>query len=679
MKRIIIVGGGYAGLAAAKHLGHTYKRNKDIEILLIDKNPYHTLMTELHEVAGARVPPEAVKVHFDKIFAVSKVKYVRDLIKKVDFKSRKINGVMSEYEYDYLILGTGVEPSFFNLPGVREHSFPLWSYDDAMDIREHTDKMFRLALGERDQVKRKEYLTFVIVGAGFTGMEMAGELMERKRKLCRRYGIDPNEVKIIIVEALADVLPMLPEKQRQIAIKYYKKKNIAIKTRSRCVKATEKTLELHTGEIIATRMIIWTCGVMGTDFSASLDVNTSHIRRPQPNRFMQCEKHPEVYFAGDMIWFMEDEKPLPQIVETALQTGKTAAENIIRAMSGKPCREHKTNYHGVMVSLGSRYGLSWNKGIAMRGFFALVLKHLVNFHYLSGVAGLNAVWGYLKHEFLDLEDKRSILGGHASGKVPVYWILLARLWLGLMWLVEGVNKISEGWLRFSSGSKSGWMFSNGVSQAGHKIADTASAASAAGEAAPAASQAVSDAVSAASGNGYSAAENAASAVSAASDTLQSAAQSATWTGDAGVTLGPLFNLDKPVLNPDSALVTWFRTTFMDGIFAHVNFAVFQTLVVFTEIAIGLAIMGGLLTFPAAIVSIGLCLVFTLSGMFSWSQLWFVFLAIAMLGGAGKAFGLDYWVMPRLKRIWNGTRFAKKTYLYIGYPDNRKKRRAAKKA
>ena len=139
------------------------------------------------------------------------------------------------------------------------------------------------------------------------------------------------------------------------------------------------------------------------------------------------------------------------------------------------------------------------------------------------------------------------------------------------------------------------------------------------------------------------------------------------------TWGPVWDTSLSILSWDNPLVTWFRQTFMDGMAAYIPFQFFQVMVVSVEVALGLALMGGLFTFPAAGVSIIMCLVFILSGLFSWSQLWFIFAAIVMLGGAGRNTGLDYWVMPWLKKWWNGTSLAHKTYLYKGEPKIRKRK------
>ena len=132
--KIVILGAGYAGIHAAKKLAKKYKKNKDIEITLIDKNPYHTLMTELHEVAGGRVPEESVKIDLYRIFNRTKVNVVVDKIEKIDEENQVVETAKGEYEYDYLMIGIGNQPAFFGIEGVEEHGFTLWSLEDALKI-----------------------------------------------------------------------------------------------------------------------------------------------------------------------------------------------------------------------------------------------------------------------------------------------------------------------------------------------------------------------------------------------------------------------------------------------------------------------------------------------------------------------------------------------------------------
>ena len=394
------------------------------------------------------------------------------------------------------------------------------------------------------------------------------------------------------------------------------------------------------------------------------------------NEYMQSVDYPNVYVVGDVTWYMEGKRVVPQIVENAVQTAETAAHNIEAEITGGAMHAFSSNYRGIMVSLGTFSGVAHVMGISLTGIFAIAVKHMINVIHLLGVAGINQVWEYVKHEFLDVKNERSFIGGLAAYKLRGYWPLLLRLWLGFMWVVEATNKMTEGWLDFSSGqSKTGWMFSKGVIQAGLKapsaatgaggVAATTAASAATGAAAAAASAApaAADATSAAS-----AAVSAAGAAGAAGAAATSAASAAAaGAAAAPVAHGPWLDTTRTILDPNSGLVTWFRHTFMDGIFAYLPYTWFQVFIVFAELLIGLALFGGVFTWWAAVVSIGMCIIFTLTGMFAWNQLWFLFAAIVMMGGAGRAFGLDSWIVPFFKRWWNGTRFARRSHFYADEP------------
>ena len=661
MTKIAILGGGYAGVHAGKIFHKAFKKNSDVEITLIDKNGYHTLMTELHEIAGERVGRGCVKISFDRIFAGKKINVVRDTITKVDKDKQVLVSDTATYEYDYLLMGTGAEATDFGIPGVKEHSLPLWSYEDAIRIQEHIIDVIQKASHERDPEKRKKLLTFVVAGAGFTGVEMIGELIENLPLMCKEYGINKDEVQLINVEGLGHILNMIPEGPRAKAHKYMEKKGVKFVLNSFISKAEEGSFTLKDGTVIECGTLIWTCGIKGSSFGAETGLTIGHVDRLKVDTTMKTPDYDNIYLAGDAIWLIENDRPVPQIVEAAEQTAAVAAKNIIRAITGKGEESHfKSNFHGFMVSIGGRYAVSYTGGIALSGMPAMALKHLVNVYYLHTVAGVNAWWKYLKHEIFDIKNDRSFLGGLVAGKVNGLFALPLRLWLGLMWVIEGANKISEGWFDFAKGSSSGWMFSSGVTQAG--IVDATSAASGAEETV----EYAAEAVSAASG----AVETVVETVSAASDAGADAAATAVSSA-----AGPLWDTANSIFAIDGAVATWFRQTFMDGMMAHLPYQFFQVMIVSVEMLIGLALIGGLFTFPAAGVSIIMCLVFILSGMFTWAQLWFIFAAIVMLGGAGRNCGLDYWVMPWLKKWWNGTTLAHKSYLYFGEPRLKNKKRS----
>ncbi len=650
MKRILIVGGGYAGVSVAKTLEKKYRKNKDREIVLVDKNPFHTLMTELHEVAGMRTEPESVQVSFRKIFGGTKVRVVVDTVKSIDFDAKKAVLTGSEIEYDQIVIGTGAQPDFFGMDSVRDNSLTLWSFDDAMRIRHHLENTWARAAAEPDPVMRKKLLTFVVAGAGFTGIEMVGELLELRDTMCERHHIPKSEVRTLVIEAMPDILAMLAEPQRLKAKKYLAKKNCEIMLGAPIVAAEPGVVKLKDGSVVEAETFIWTCGVSGCSFAGALGFEAKR-NRVLANEQLKAPGKDGVWIGGDNLWFIENEKPLPQIVETAHQTGELIAHNIIATLDGGELKSFKSNYHGFMVSIGGKYGVADAGGIKTSGFFAMAMKHMINMYYLFTIAGINQVWEYFKHEFLDIHERRSVIGGMIEHKTRGYWLLPIRLWLGFSWIMEAVNKIGEGWLRFDLGSKSGWMFSPDVHQATLAVVDAVSEASEeAGDYVDSA-PAVVDAVTQAS-------EEVVETVSQVAQNAAEAAQRA---------LGPYLDLTKSIFSINGKVATWFRTTFMDGIFANIPFEIFQSMVVGTELLIGLALFGGAFTWIAAVVSIGMCLIFTLSGMFAWDQLWFVFAAVLCMGGAGRVLGLDYWIVRFAKKLWNGFGWVRRNHLYLDEP------------
>ncbi len=557
---------------------------------------------------------------------------VQDTIVEIDFKKQQLIGQRAKYGYDELIIGTGATTADFNIPGVKEHAFYLWSLEEAIKIRCHIEETVRLAALEADEKKRKQMLTFVVAGGGFTGVEMVGELLEYLPILCKANKIDyEKEVQLILCEGLGTILNMLPEKPMKKAWEYMEKKGVKIMVNNLITNVTADGFTTRQGADIKTKTLIWTCGIRGTEFGEKLKITDGKIGRKLVNEYMQTPDYENVYVVGDGMWFLENNRAVPQIVEAAEQTAKTAARSIIYKVKtelGLKAKEpvpFKSNFHGFMVSIGGRYAVSHTAGISLSGFFAMALKHLVNVYYQSGVCGINGAWAYLKHEIFNIKNNRSLIGGLAANKVPAYWTTFLRIFLGVMWLIEGGGKIADGWLTDTTGSKVYWGSADGVAGATGAVTEAvASATTAATQAVASATQAVADTVSGATGE--------------------------------------VAQFAPPLLKEPLAIYTWINETFV----AQAPYF-FQVVIVLVEVAIGLMFIGGFLTFPAAIVSLGLSIMFLIGALAGKEILWYMAVSIVMLGGAGKAFGLDYWVMPWLKKIWNMTPLAKKTYLYLDEP------------
>ncbi len=624
-KKIVILGGGYAGVKAGKILHKIFRKDPNIQITLIDKHPFHTLMTELHEVAGHRTEPNAIRVDLRKVFAERKVKVVTEQIVSIDFEKQELKSEKSTYAYDYLILGTGNEPNFFGIEGAEIYSHTLWSYDDAVNLREHIRKMFELASLEEDPEERKRLLTFAVCGGGFTGVEMVGELGEAKYHLSEEYGIDVNEVKIYNIEALSRILNMLKDdRQVQKVEKRYKKLGVELLKDSPIVKIENNQIILKNGDIIPTYTLIWTAGIKNKDFTQQIGLETGRGARLIVNEYMQTTKYSNVFAVGDNASYSDDKDgSMPQIVEAAEQSGHTAALNVAALIQGAEMHTHNQNYHGFMVSVGSRYAVA-DTGFKTSGWFAMFIKHAVNFLYLFMVSGLRQLWSYLMHEFFHVKNRRSFVGGHFSKRSPNFWLVPLRLWLGYMWLVEGVKKIGEGWLSKPK------MFPNYVTDAARSASQTA--------------------------------EKAIEAVTTASPATESPATPETYEALPGIFQWVIDRMPSDWGQP------LFQTPgFMEWINENViapNMIPIQIAVIIIEIIIGLALIGGLFTFLASAVSVVMTVGIAFTGMADATILWFFFGGIAMIGGSGSTFGLDYYVLPYLKKWWKNTRFARKSYLYF---------------
>src|SRR5690554_1645775 len=408
-KHIVILGAGYAGVHAAKKLAKQYKRDDSVAITLIDQHSYHTMMTELHEVAAHRVEPNAIQLDLKKLFNRTKVKLVTAKVTNLDVQSKEVVTEADRYSYDYLILGLGAEPNDFGTPGVKEFGFTLWSWEDAVILRKHIEETVQKAAVEHDEEKRRAMLNFVVCGSGFTGVEMIGELLEWKVRLAKDHKLDEDEISLYLVEAAPTILNMLDRKDAEKAERYMVKKGIKILKNSPIVEVKEDRVVFKSGEELPTYTLIWTAGVRANSDTADYGLETARAGRIKVNQYMEVEGAPGVYAVGDVAYYEEEEgKPYPQIVEAAEQTGMTAAKNIIADISGGNKVEYKGKYHGFMVSIGARYGVANLNGIRLSGWFAIFMKHMVNLYYFFGLRSGYYMVQYIKHEFFQTKDKRNI-------------------------------------------------------------------------------------------------------------------------------------------------------------------------------------------------------------------------------------------------------------------------------
>lgn len=594
MKRIIVLGAGYGGISAAKTLHKKFKKDKDVEITLIDQNPHHTLLTELHEVAGNRVEPKSLLIDLKRIFKYTKVNVVTDKITAIDLENKNLKSNDDSYDFDYLVLGIGSEPAYFNIPGMQDHSLTLWSMQDASKIRNQVIKMFKKASKEADSDKRRKLLTFVVGGGGFTGIEVLGELVQWTKLLAKEYNIDHNEVQLKIVEAMDKILPVLPDSLVKKATKFLQKRKVEVLTSTMITSVSPDKVEFKDGSSVETSTLIWTGGVKANDFAKEIGLDVNRKGRIQVNEYLQTN-YENVYAIGDNADFRdEDKESLPALVETAMQTGKCAAKNICSDIKNTEKKEMKLNLHGVMVSIGSKYGVADTMGLRTSGILAILFKHMINLHYLFEIGGFGICFEYMIHHFVEKNYQTNIvereLVRNAGAKTYALFLPAVRMFLGLMWLREGFHKLGYNLLqtvdtKFVWFAQDTWL-TNWWNTLALKVPNP-----------PA------DVTS-------------------------------------GASLMDLIGDHTPGWYEWFTELTVFNAPML-----------FQKMVVIIELGLGLAFIFGAFTFIAGIISTIMMINFAISTGISLEQYWFIFASVSCMSGSGRAFGIDAYLIPYFEKQW----------------------------
>lgn len=637
-QNIVVVGAGYAGVSATKFLAKKFKKDTDVTITLIDRHSYHTMMTELHEVAGGRVEPEAIQYDLQRLFSRKKnVKLVTDTVTGIDKENKVVKTLAGSYPFDQLILGMGGKPNDFGTPGVKENGFTLWSFDDAVKIRHHIEATVAKAAIEPDAEVRKAMLTFVVCGSGFTGIEMVGELIDWKDRLAKDAKIDPDEITLMVVEAMPTILNMLSRNDAAKAERYLEKKNVQLLLNSPIVEVAADHIKLKDGSEVPTHTLIWTAGVKATSDAADFGLEAARGSRLVANEYMQAKGYEDknIYIIGDLVYYEETPNtPTPQIVQAAEQTGHTAAANIVADIKGGEKHAFKGNYQGFMVSIGAKWGVAnlFDK-IHLSGFLAIIMKHIVNLKYFFDIRSGYYMFQYIMHEIFHIKDDRSVARGHTSRYGNVLWSVPLRVFYGMVWLVESMKKIvgNGDYLKPSTWFGDGSWFTDKVVFPFPWLQEQVTTG---------ASQATETATTAASG----------AADAAASGGADAATQAAHF--------GLSYAYGETPMQVFDHMPKWFESV-MKFMMPNQEVALFmQKFMTIVEVCIALALIAGLFTWLSSAATIGLTIAFCLSGMFYWVNIWFIFVAFALMNGSGRAVGLDRWVIPwiqrKLGKAWYGT-------------------------
>jgi NADH dehydrogenase len=404
--RIIIVGGGFGGLAAAKAL-----RNTPAEILLIDRANHHLFQPLLYQVATAVLSPSQIATPIRNILRKQKnVTVILGETTGVDTEQKFVVGKNADREgvrlpYDYLILATGATHSYFGHNEFAEFAPGLKSVSDAVSSRNKILQAFEMAEAEDDPTLHRELLTFILVGAGPTGVEMAGAIAELVRNTLKSdfRRIDPASARILLVDLNPRVLPPFSEDLSEAAKRQLEKLGVEVRL-GHSVDQIDADGVVVGGERIASKTVIWTAGVAPSPAGKWLNVETDRAGRVRIQKDLTVPGHPEIFVIGDTAAFEQDGKPLPGVAQVAMQQGRYAGRLIhSRITGGTPPAPFRYFDKGSMAVVGKNFAVLQSHKVRVSGFGAWLTWAAVHLQFLAtsslrATVFLQWVWSYLTNQ-----------------------------------------------------------------------------------------------------------------------------------------------------------------------------------------------------------------------------------------------------------------------------------------
>ncbi len=398
MKQVVIVGAGFGGLRAARTLA-----GKAIEVMLLDQYNYHLFHPLLYQVATAGVEQENVAYPVRAIFHKQRnVHFQMARVEAIDLESRRVMTSIGPMMYDYLIVSAGSTTNFFGLEGAARVAHTLKVMSDAVTLRNQILGAFERAAREPDPVERQALLTFVIVGAGPTGVEFAGALAELVIHALRKDypEIHSAEVRILLVEALNAVLSTFSPDLQAYARKRLERLGIQVRLGQAVTAVDGHHIVLADGTEILAHTLFWAAGVKAAPLAESLAVAKARGGRIAVNPDLSLPAHPDVYVIGDMAYLEQEGQALPMLAPVAMQQGEYAARAILAHEAGRSIGPFRYHSRGQMAIIGRNAAVAHAYGVRLKGFLAWLTWLALHLYYLIGfrnrlVALVNWAYSYL--------------------------------------------------------------------------------------------------------------------------------------------------------------------------------------------------------------------------------------------------------------------------------------------
>jgi NADH dehydrogenase len=398
---VVVVGGGFGGLAAARRL-----TRHPVRVTLVDRRNYHLFQPLLYQVASAAVSPAEIATPLRSILRTApNVSVILAEVRRVDPAAGRVVLDHGELGYDALIVAAGAGHSYFGHDDWERLAPGLKTLEDALEIRRRVLLAFEAAERDPDGAERRALLTFVIVGGGPTGVELAGALAEISRETMAHdfRVIDPTQARIILLEGGARILPTFPERLSRRAEAALRRLGVDVRAGALVTRVTPDAVWVG-GEQLRSRAVLWAAGVAASPLAASLGVPLDRAGRVPVAPDLSVPGHPDVFVVGDLAAFTHQTgDPLPGVAPVAIQQGRAAADNVGRRLAGEPTRPFRYADRGSMATIGRAKAVAVLGRLELSGFPAWVVWLLVHIVSLIGFRNRVAVllqwaWAYATYQ-----------------------------------------------------------------------------------------------------------------------------------------------------------------------------------------------------------------------------------------------------------------------------------------
>jgi len=383
MKHVVVIGGGFAGLTAAKKLGS----QKDIRVTVVDKQNHHLFQPLLYQVAMAGLSPADIAAPIRSLLAKYKnVRVLKATVTRVEFENRRVVTDVGNLDYDYVLIAAGAIPTYFGHEDWQGYAPGLKTISQATEIRRRMLDAFEKAERTRDAEEQRRLLTFVVIGGGPTGVELAGAIGEMTRyTLARDFRhVDVRLARVILIEGGDRILPSFTPKHTARATRDLERLGVQVWTNSMVSGIDDDGVSLAS-ERLRSATVIWAAGVQGIRLGFDADVTTDRTGRILVDDYLTVEGHPNVFVAGDLARpGGEDAAPLPGTAPVAMQQGKAVAAAILADRDGKSRSPFKFVDRGQMATIGRNSAVVEIGAIRFSGFLAWLAWLVVHIYFLVG-------------------------------------------------------------------------------------------------------------------------------------------------------------------------------------------------------------------------------------------------------------------------------------------------------